>query len=219
MGVNRRRVGDQPVERDERCDRRKDRQQRIENRTRRDGKKPIVVNACIDPPKDVLPAARRNMPRSNRPSTSSLLVGPTELRRNRLIVLELQRIERKEASLRILAMNLDTATPTGRLMVNLIGSVAQFEREIMLERRTRGRAAGEGKYKGPRSNGASEGIRDRAAGQRGHETRGNRPTAGCGCRVHISRAGGGTNCGGARREKGGAKAALAPPTWKLSRAK
>jgi len=46
-------------------------------------------------------------------------------------------IERRGASLRILAMNLDTHTPTGKLMLNVIGSVAQFEREIMLERGVR----------------------------------------------------------------------------------
>jgi len=59
-------------------------------------------------------------------------------------------IERKGASLRILDMKLDTATPTGRLMLNVIGSVAQFEREIMLERQREGiaKAKGEGKYKG-----------------------------------------------------------------------
>ena len=47
-------------------------------------------------------------------------------------------------------MNLDTATPTGQLMVNVIGSVAQFEREIMLERQREGvaKAKAEGKYKG-----------------------------------------------------------------------
>jgi DNA invertase Pin-like site-specific DNA recombinase len=61
-----------------------------------------------------------------------------------------EKIERKGASLRILAMNLDTATPTGRLMVNVIGSVAQFEREIMLERQREGvaKAKAEGRYKG-----------------------------------------------------------------------
>jgi DNA invertase Pin-like site-specific DNA recombinase len=61
-----------------------------------------------------------------------------------------ERIETKKASLRILAMNLDTGTPTGRLMLNVIGSVAQFEREIMLERQREGiaKAKGEGKYKG-----------------------------------------------------------------------
>jgi DNA invertase Pin-like site-specific DNA recombinase len=60
------------------------------------------------------------------------------------------KIERKGASLRILAMNLDTASPTGRLMVNVIGSVAQFEREMMLERQREGiaKAKGEGRYKG-----------------------------------------------------------------------
>src|SRR5258708_4167498 len=47
-------------------------------------------------------------------------------------------------------MNLDTATPTGRLMLNVLGSVAQFEREVMLERQRAGiaKAKGEGKYKG-----------------------------------------------------------------------
>lgn len=54
------------------------------------------------------------------------------------------------ASLRILAMNLDTGTPTGRLMLGVLGSVAQFEREIMLERQREGiaKARADGKYKG-----------------------------------------------------------------------
>ena len=56
----------------------------------------------------------------------------------------------KQATLHILAMNLDTNTPTGRLLVNLVGSVAQFEREIMLERQREGvaKAKAEGKYRG-----------------------------------------------------------------------
>jgi DNA invertase Pin-like site-specific DNA recombinase len=60
------------------------------------------------------------------------------------------KIERKGASLRILAMNLDTVSPTGKLMLNVIGSVAQFEREVMLERQREGiaKAKAEGKYKG-----------------------------------------------------------------------
>lgn len=59
-------------------------------------------------------------------------------------------IDSKGASLRILAMNLDTGTPTGRLMLNVLGSVAQFEREIMLERQREGiaKAKAAGKYKG-----------------------------------------------------------------------
>jgi DNA invertase Pin-like site-specific DNA recombinase len=61
-----------------------------------------------------------------------------------------KRIEAKGASLRILGMGLDTSTASGRLMLNVIGSVAQFEREMMLERQREGiaKAKGEGKYKG-----------------------------------------------------------------------
>jgi DNA invertase Pin-like site-specific DNA recombinase len=57
---------------------------------------------------------------------------------------------RKGAGLRILSMNLDTATPTGKLMVNLLGSIAEFERELMLERQREGiaKAKAEGKYAG-----------------------------------------------------------------------
>lgn len=60
------------------------------------------------------------------------------------------RIEVKGASLRILAMNLDTKTATGKLMLNVLGSVAEFERSMMLERQKEGiaKAKSEGKYKG-----------------------------------------------------------------------
>jgi len=59
-------------------------------------------------------------------------------------------LKRKGVGLRILAMNLDTSTPTGKLMVNLLGSIAEFERELMLERQREGiaRAKAEGKYQG-----------------------------------------------------------------------
>lgn len=52
--------------------------------------------------------------------------------------------------MRILGLNLDTTTPTGKLMLNLLGSIAQFERELMLERQREGiaKAKSEGKYKG-----------------------------------------------------------------------
>lgn len=53
-------------------------------------------------------------------------------------------------SLRILDMGLDTSTATGRLMLNVLGSVAEFERSMMLERQREGiaKAKGEGRYKG-----------------------------------------------------------------------
>lgn len=54
------------------------------------------------------------------------------------------------ATIRILDLNCDTATPNGRLTFNLFASVATFEREQMLERQAIGIAAAkaEGKYKG-----------------------------------------------------------------------
>ena len=56
----------------------------------------------------------------------------------------------KGVALRILAMNLDTASPTGQLMLNLASAFAQFERDGMLERQREGiqKARREGKYKG-----------------------------------------------------------------------
>jgi DNA invertase Pin-like site-specific DNA recombinase len=61
-----------------------------------------------------------------------------------------KRIAAKGATLKILSMGIDTATPTGRLMFNVLGSVAQFEREIMLERQKEGisRAKAQGKFRG-----------------------------------------------------------------------
>jgi DNA invertase Pin-like site-specific DNA recombinase len=60
------------------------------------------------------------------------------------------RLEAKGVALRILGLGLDTSTPTGKLMLNLLGSIAQFEREVMLERQREGiaKAKGEGRYKG-----------------------------------------------------------------------
>jgi DNA invertase Pin-like site-specific DNA recombinase len=60
------------------------------------------------------------------------------------------KLRAKDVELQILAMNLDTSTPTGTLMLNLMGSFAEFEREIMLERQREGvaKAKAEGKYKG-----------------------------------------------------------------------
>lgn len=54
------------------------------------------------------------------------------------------------ATIRILDMQVDTSTPQGRLTFNLFASIAQFERENMLERQKVGIAAAkvEGRYKG-----------------------------------------------------------------------
>jgi DNA invertase Pin-like site-specific DNA recombinase len=61
-----------------------------------------------------------------------------------------ERLDAKGVSLKVLEQAIDTATPTGRLMFNMLGAIAQFERELMLERQREGvaKAKAEGKYKG-----------------------------------------------------------------------
>lgn len=56
----------------------------------------------------------------------------------------------RSVRVRLLSMNIDTNTPTGKLMLTLMGAVASFEREIMLERQKAGiaKAKTEGKFKG-----------------------------------------------------------------------
>lgn len=62
----------------------------------------------------------------------------------------IEELEAKGVGLRVLSLGLDTTTATGKLMLNVLGSVAQFEREMMLERQREGiqKARREGKYKG-----------------------------------------------------------------------
>jgi len=73
------------------------------------------------------------------------------LARNTQHLLEIvQRLETKGVSLKVLNLGLDTSTPTGKLMLTMLGAVGQFEREIMLERQREGvaKAKAEGKYTG-----------------------------------------------------------------------
>jgi DNA invertase Pin-like site-specific DNA recombinase len=62
-------------------------------------------------------------------------------------------LERKSVGLIILSMGgekLDTRCPTGKLLLTLLGAIATFERELMLERQREGvaKAKAEGKYLG-----------------------------------------------------------------------
>ena len=73
------------------------------------------------------------------------------LARNTQHLLEMvEALTAKGVSLRILNMNIDTRTPTGKLMLTMLGGIAEFEREMMLERQREGiaKAKAEGKYKG-----------------------------------------------------------------------
>lgn len=59
-------------------------------------------------------------------------------------------LERKGVAFRVLNLGMDTSTPTGKLMLTMLGAIATFEREMMLERQREGiRIAKEaGAYKG-----------------------------------------------------------------------
>lgn len=76
-------------------------------------------------------------------------------------------LEAKGVALRIVNLGVDTATPTGKLMLNVLGGIAQFEREMMLERQREGiaKAKAEGAYKGrkPTARAKAEEIKALAA--------------------------------------------------------
>jgi DNA invertase Pin-like site-specific DNA recombinase len=59
-------------------------------------------------------------------------------------------LEAKGVALRVLNINLDTSTSTGKLMLSMLGAIGQFEREMMLERQRDGivKAKEAGKYTG-----------------------------------------------------------------------
>jgi DNA invertase Pin-like site-specific DNA recombinase len=62
-------------------------------------------------------------------------------------------LERKGVALRIMDFGgaaVDTKSPSGRLIVTMFGAVAQFERELLLQRQREGiaKARAEGKYRG-----------------------------------------------------------------------
>jgi DNA invertase Pin-like site-specific DNA recombinase len=62
----------------------------------------------------------------------------------------LEMLEGKKVTFRVLNINLDTATATGKLMMTMLGAIATFERDMMLERQREGirLAKNKGMYKG-----------------------------------------------------------------------
>jgi DNA invertase Pin-like site-specific DNA recombinase len=74
----------------------------------------------------------------------------------------LEAIKAAGATLRVLAMGLDTGNATSKLILNVLGSVAEFERELMLERQRAGiaKAKAEGKYKGGKRTFSDERLAD-----------------------------------------------------------
>ncbi|NNM72458.1 recombinase family protein [Enterovirga aerilata] len=80
----------------------------------------------------------------------------------------IRKLQAKGVGIRIVNMGIDTNTPTGKLMLNVLGGVAEFEREMMLERQREGiaKAKAEGKYRGrkPTARAKAEQIAELHAG-------------------------------------------------------
>ncbi|WP_088210754.1 recombinase family protein [Shewanella sp. Shew256] len=73
------------------------------------------------------------------------------LARNTRHLLEIAEfLANKKVALKIQNLGIDTGTPTGKLMLTMVGAIATFERELMLERQAEGIAIAKskGKYKG-----------------------------------------------------------------------
>lgn len=62
----------------------------------------------------------------------------------------IEQMQKKGIHFRSLDIALDTATPTGKLMLTMLAGIATFERDRMLERQAEGiaKAKGQGKYQG-----------------------------------------------------------------------
>ncbi|MGP2445631.1 recombinase family protein [Pantoea ananatis] len=81
------------------------------------------------------------------------------LARNTRHLLEVSEyLQGKGVALSILNIGINTATPTGKLMLTMIGAIATFEREMMLERQAEGIAMAKlkGKYRGRKATARSK---------------------------------------------------------------
>jgi DNA invertase Pin-like site-specific DNA recombinase len=79
------------------------------------------------------------------------------------------RLDQRGIGLKILDLGLDTTTATGKLILNVLGSVAEFERSMMLERQREGiaKAKAEGKYLGRAPTVARQAERIKAMAEEG----------------------------------------------------
>ncbi|MGL6312066.1 recombinase family protein [Aeromonas veronii] len=92
------------------------------------------------------------------------------LARNTRHLLEISEyLQSKQVALRILNLGINTSTPTGKLMLTMIGAIATFERELMLERQAEGieLAKQRGVYKGRKPTAMARGEEVLALADRG----------------------------------------------------
>lgn len=86
-----------------------------------------------------------------KPDDTVVITKLCRLARNTRHLLEIaEYLDEQNVGLKILNLGIDTTTPTGRLMLTLIGAVAAFERSLLLERQAEGIALAKanGRYTG-----------------------------------------------------------------------
>lgn len=86
-----------------------------------------------------------------REGDTVIVTRPDRLARSTADLLKITKeLAAKGVTLKLLSMQLDTSTPTGKLMLAVLGAIAEFERDLMLERQKEGvaKAKAQGKYKG-----------------------------------------------------------------------
>ena len=71
----------------------------------------------------------------------------------------IRKLQAKGVGIRIVNMGIDTNTPTGKLMLNVLDGVAEFEREMMLERQREGIAKGQGQGRKPTAHAKTDEIK------------------------------------------------------------
>ena len=101
--------------------------------------------------------ATRNRPELNqmldytREGDTVIITKLDRLARSTKDLLEIvEQLQAKGVTFRVLNSDLDTSTPNGKLMLTMLGAIAEFERALMLERQAEGiaKAKQKGKYKG-----------------------------------------------------------------------
>jgi DNA invertase Pin-like site-specific DNA recombinase len=86
-----------------------------------------------------------------REGDTFIVTRPDRLARSTADLLRIvDELAKRGVRVRILSMDIDTATATGKLLLTLMGGIASFERDLMLERQRCGIAAAKaaGKYRG-----------------------------------------------------------------------
>ena len=86
-----------------------------------------------------------------REGDTFIVTRPDRLARSTTDLLNtVQSLTERGVAVRILSMDVDTSTANGKLLLTLMGGIAAFERELMLERQRHGIAAAKaaGKYRG-----------------------------------------------------------------------